>query len=117
MVENAWARPALSGDNGAVYLEIDNPGQSEEKLLGASSQIAEKTEIHESAMDSAGTMSMHARHSVAVPAGETILFEPGGLHVMLISLNRNIQVGDTFQLILTFKNSGEQIVDVEVKQP
>ena len=116
-VENAWARPTLSGDNGAVYFEIYNPGQREETLLGASSQVAEKAEIHESAMDSAGTMSMHPMHGVAVPAGETILFEPGSLHVMLVSLNRNFQVGDTFQLTLTFENSGEQIIDVKVKQP
>jgi copper(I)-binding protein len=116
-VKNAWARPALSGDNGAVYFEIDNPGSSEDAIIGVSSQVAAQTNIHESTMDSAGTISMHPMNSVAIPAQKKVIFEPGGLHVMLVSLNRDLKIGETFQLTLTFEKSGDRTLDVDVKQP
>ena len=64
-----------------------------------------------------GTMSMHPQDEVVVPARSQVEFKPGGLHVMLIGLQRDLQVGDRFALKLKFRQAGEISVDVEVKQP
>ena len=68
-------------------------------------------------MDANGVMSMQPQESVPVPAQGTVEFKAGGLHVMLINLNRDLKVGDTFTVTLNFQNAGEITVDVTVKEP
>jgi copper(I)-binding protein len=36
---------------------------------------------------------------------------------MLVAVNRDMRVGDTFLLSLSFENSADQTIEVEVKQP
>lgn len=55
------------------------------------------------------------QHNVLVSAGKTE-FKPGGLHVMLIGLNNDLRVGDTFTVTLNFEMTGEQTLSVTVKE-
>ncbi len=52
-----------------------------------------------------------------LPAGETIEFAPGGLHIMLIDLHRDLLVGERFELVLVFEEAGEIMVESEVRAP
>lgn len=116
-VADPWARPASAGSNGAVYFVIDNPTNQADRLLSASSNIAEHVELHISVMDEQGTMGMHHQEEgVEVPARTKVAFEPGGLHVMLVDLPQDLQEGDNFPLTLTFQNAGEIQLDVTVKE-
>jgi copper(I)-binding protein len=74
-------------------------------------------EIHLSKMDSAGVMTMERQDLIVIPANEELEFSPGGLHVMLISLLRDLAPGDSFPLTLNFQNAGDITVEVEVRQP
>jgi copper(I)-binding protein len=116
-IQQAWARPAKAGENSAVYFVIDNPTSTEDVLLAASADVSSQTELHMSMTNEEGTMSMHPQDEVVVPARSQVEFKPGGLHVMLIGLQRDLQVGDRFALKLKFRQAGEISVDVEVKQP
>jgi len=60
-------------------------------------------------------MSMHHQMSVNIPAGEQVVFEPGGYHVMLINLQRDLIDGETISLNLKFKNAGEIRLEVPVR--
>lgn len=51
---------------------------------------------------------------LTIPAGETVLLEPHGYHVLLINLTRDPRPGDRFQIMLTFANAGEVAVSVVV---
>ena len=43
-----------------------------------------------------------------IPAGETITFAPGGLHIMFMGLNGDpFKVGEVVPATLVFKNAGE----------
>src|SRR5215213_6325682 len=87
-VHDAWIRPAAQGANGAVYFAIQS-SQADE-LTGISSDVAEAVEIHES-MTSGDVMEMHPMESVPLPAGKTVTFKPGGLHIMLVGLKQDFQ--------------------------
>lgn len=113
-VESAWARPAAQGDNSAVYFEIRNPGESD-RLLRAESEAAQQVMLHRTVIDEAGTASMEMQAEVEIPAGEAIVFEPGGLHVMLIGLRRTLEVGDRLMLTLRFERGGEVSLQVPVE--
>ena len=116
-VKDAWARPGFRGDNSAVYLTINNTTDQGDGLIGANTDIAGGTEIHLSKMDSDGTMTMERQDLIGIPAGETVTLEPGGLHVMLMNLVNDLNVGDKFELTLEFQRAGDLVVEVEVKQP
>lgn len=116
-VQDAWARQALQGQNGAVYFVIQNDTRTDDALIGAGTDAAASAEAHMSMMDSSGVMSMRMQDAVQVPAGESIVFKPGDLHVMLIDLNRDLQINDTFTLTLRFEKAGEITLQVEVKEP
>ena len=51
-----------------------------------------------------------------VPAGGEVLLKPGGYHIMLIGMKRNLEVGDTFELELEFESSGRLTVEPEVRE-
>jgi copper(I)-binding protein len=113
-VKNAWARPAAAGDNGAVYFIIENGTSQDDALLSARADIATAVELHLSQMDG-DHMSMHQQEQVMLPAGEAVEFSPGGLHVMLVDLTRDLNAGETFDMALRFEHVGEKTVTVTVK--
>jgi copper(I)-binding protein len=114
---DAWARPANQGDNSAVYFKINNPGPRTDSLLEARTEVAAQTELHKSEMDSQGVMSMHPQHQIDIPPDSQLEFAQGGLHVMLVDLQKDLRVGDTIELILRFQNFGEITLDVPIRQP
>jgi hypothetical protein len=121
-VEGVWARtsPAMA-DAGAVYLQITSP--EADRLIGASvdSSVAAMTEIHETVMaaggegEGMGTMMMQEVGVIDLPAGETVSLEPGGYHIMLMRLGSPLEVGQTFDVTLTFENAGIRTYQVEVR--
>ncbi len=115
-IDDPWARPGFRGDNGAVYLEIINSTDQGDGLIGASSDVANMTQIHLSKMDAEGTMTMEQQDLVGIPANEVVELAPGGLHVMLMNLVKDLNVGDKFELTLEFQRAGDVVVEVEVKQ-
>lgn len=115
-VGDTWARPGVAGGNSAVYLVIDNPSTLDDMLLRANSEVAEAVEIHRSFMEG-DVMRMEQQGSVIIPAGASVAFEPGGLHVMLIGLVDDLEAGETFTLTLTFEQLGSLELSVPVEAP
>lgn len=103
-VREAWARPSTQGANSAVYFVIQNRSAETDELVGAVSDAAEAVEIHESKMEG-DVMTMNRVEAVALAPSEKVEFEPGGLHVMLIGLKRDLKAGDEIEVTLQFKNS------------
>jgi copper(I)-binding protein len=105
--------PVPAGANGAGYLTLANDGDADDRLVGASTDIAEAVELHESSMEG-GSMSMRQLEGIDVPAGGAAVLEPGGLHLMLVGVTDELTVGDAVELTLEFAEAGEQTVRAEV---
>lgn len=99
-LENAWVRvlPPTQG-NTAAYVVVRNPGPSAVRITGASAKLAERVELHDS-IEVEGMQRMQQQAHVDVPAGGQIEFAPGGLHLMLLGLERMPVAGETLQLCL-----------------
>lgn len=115
-VQDAWIRPAAGGALSALYFRVENPGSLGDRLLEVETPAAASAEIHQSMADG-DTMSMERRLEVELPPGERVVFEPGGLHVMLIGLINTIQPGDRVPVILTFERAGEVRIEASVREP
>jgi len=121
-VEAAWARraPMLKGDstagsgNGAVYLTIVNPGSVSDDVIAASSDVAETAELHETYEESGMTM-MRPIIKLPVPAGAKLEMKPGGYHIMLINLKRELKAGQVISLTLVLQKAGRVPVRATVK--
>jgi len=114
-IKDVWARPGIAGGNSAVYMTITS--DQADKVLSAKSGVAAQAELHMTKMDQSGTMVMHHQDSIAIPAGGKVEFKPGGLHVMLTNLGRDLKAGDAFSLTLRFQNAGEMALQVKVQEP
>jgi copper(I)-binding protein len=117
-LDNAWARPGSQQGKSAAYLRISNGTASTDTLLSFSSNVAESVELHESITHDDGTTGMQPAGRQVIASGEKLRLQPGGLHLMLISLNRDLAVGDSLQLSLEFARAGSvsTIVPVQIQQ-
>lgn len=105
--------PMPAGANGAAYMTVTNDGDAGDRLVSATSDIAEDVELHESTTDG-GSMMMQQIDGIDIPAGGEAVLEPGGFHVMLIGVTEELTEDDTVDLTLTFENAGERTVSAEV---
>lgn len=106
--ETPWSRATPGGAKlGVGYLAIVNIGDKADRLLAATSPIAERVEIHLTRMDG-GVMTMRKiEDGLEIKAQEVTEFKPGGLHLMLIGLKQQIVKGAEFPVRLTFKSAGD----------
>ena len=51
---------------------------------------------------------------LVIEPGETVTFQPGGLHLMLTGLHDPLRKGETLRLVLRFETSGEISIDMPV---
>ncbi len=112
-VADAWARSPMQ-DVGAVYFDAHNGAEEEDRLIGVSTDVAARAEIHET-VEQDGQMVMQPVESVAIPPGEDVSFEPGGYHIMLFELTDPLEVDTTIALTLEFEVAGEIEVQALVK--
>lgn len=113
-ISQAWARKTGSRTaSAAVYLDIKNLSETPEHLLSAGSTRASMAMIHRSS-EKDGIMRMEMQDSVEIKPGDTVSFEPGGLHIMLTNLDKPLKQGQVFPLTLSFEHAGEVEVFVEV---
>jgi periplasmic copper chaperone A len=116
-VSDAWARPSQAGANSAVYFVVENGQAQDDMLLSAESDAAQVVELHQSLVDDAGHMMMQHQEHIAIPAGQSVEFAPGGLHIMLIGLTDDLQPGESITLQLNFQSAGTVQVEAPVRQP
>ena len=83
-ISHAWVRPPAPGLTVAAgYFDIANRGTQALELTGAQSDGVRSVEIHTHIHDGE-LMQMRQLDAVPLPAGETVSFAPGGLHLMLL---------------------------------
>ncbi|MDP2259195.1 MAG: copper chaperone PCu(A)C [Caulobacter sp.] len=114
-IGHPWSRPAPQGGNGAGFLSVTSTAPAPDRLVGASSPVAGRVEIHES-MIMDGRAMMHPRPGgLPIPAGSKVELKPGGWHLMFIGLKRPLAIGDRFPATLTFQKAGKVQVEFVVQ--
>ena len=90
----------------AAFATITNTGGADDRLVSVRADIAGRAEIHTMQVDD-GVMRMRPLpDGLPVPAGITVVLEPGGLHLMLMRLASRPGPGDEVVLGLEFENAG-----------
>ena len=100
-VTNPWVRATVPGQTVAgAYMDIS--AQAPAALVEVESPVAGKAELHTMSMDG-GVMKMRPVVRIALPASQKVSLKPGGFHVMLLDLSRQLKAGERVPLVLTFR--------------
>ena len=97
----------------AAYAHIHNHSDQDDILLGASVSFAKKTEIHEMVLVGDVMKMRQLEDGIAIAAGETIVLEKGGNHIMMMGLSAPIKLDDTYEITLHFKEAGMMTLAAE----
>jgi copper(I)-binding protein len=112
MIDQPWARATPGGaKTGAAYMTVRNNGASADRLLGATTLVADKVQFHQETNDG-GVSRMREVPSVNVEPGAQIVFKPGDMHMMMVGLRQPLQEGQTFPMTLQFEKAGSMAVTV-----
>ncbi len=98
-VKDGWVRGTVPQQKASgAFMQITSAQGG--RLVGVSSPVAGVSEIHQMKMDG-GMMKMGAIAALELPPGQPVELKPGGYHVMLMDLKRQLQAGDSVPLTLT----------------
>ncbi len=114
-IQKTWARPAVKYANSALYFVIENRGGKIDTLIGAQSNIAEETEVHESFKKDNDKIGMRPAGRIAIKPKSEFEFKPGGFHVMLLGVLKDLKIGDKIEAVLLLKYAGKIKVKAEVR--
>ena len=111
-VEHPWVRGAVPGQlTTGAFFDLTSPKDA--AIVKVESPVAGVAEVHTSETKG-NLMTMRAVPSVALPAGKTVRFAPGGYHVMLMDLKRPVKNGEVVPITLTLEYPDRKQEKVEV---
>jgi copper(I)-binding protein len=113
-IVNPWMRPNAIGMSSALYFIIENNQTVADTLFKVDSELAEKTEIHETYSNN-DVMGMREIGMIVVESESSFELKPGAHHIMLMKLKQDMKDGDKGDFVLHFKNAGEIKITAVVK--
>ena len=99
-ISDAWIKATDEQMTGAFGV-VTNNTDADIQITGGSAEIAGMVELHETAADGSGGMSMRQKEGgFSVAPGESLTFQPGGDHIMLMKLKNPVAAGEAVQITL-----------------
>ena len=112
-IQGAYAFQPVTRDEAAVYFEVVNSAETTDTLVSAACELSGSAMIH--GMGAGGPAEMAALERLPIPAHHSVRLEPGGLHLMLMDLDRIPPAGDNLNLTLRFARAGTVTFAVPVR--
>jgi copper(I)-binding protein len=108
-----WARATVQGQTTAgVYMQLKSSERA--SLVGAESPAAGSVEIHEMKMEN-NVMRMRALPRLELPPGKTVEMKPGGYHIMLLALKKQLKKGEVVPVRLKVEMADKSVRTLEVR--
>jgi len=115
-IEDAWVRAMPpSQRNTAAYMNVINRSETDLYILGASSTTGATVEIH-TTREVDGMVRMERVERTLVAPGQTIQFAPGGMHLMILGLEKMPAPGEHLSLCLEIASREAACTVAEVRR-
>jgi len=99
----------------AAFMTITNKTAENDRLIAASSDIAERVELHTHLIDANGVARMvEVEDGFAIPANGSHTLARGGDHVMFMGLKEPLKTGEMIEVTFTFEVMGDVTVCIPV---
>jgi len=115
VIDNAWIQnlpPSVPVRAG--YLRLSNPGPLAAKIVGLHGEGFTLIEIHRS-VTTGGMMRMQPLPTLEIEAGETLDFEPGGLHLMMHA-KRPTRPGEHYRIVIELEDGARYDIEMTVRK-
>lgn len=100
--KDAWVRATVPAQKSTgAFMTLTST--EDVKVVKVTSPVAKIVEIHET-ISRDGVMAMEALKELALPAGKPVELRPGGKHVMLLGLSKQVSQGEEVPLVLTVED-------------
>lgn len=117
-VTDAWVRATVPGQKvAAAYMRLR--AATAARLVGVETKAARSAEIHTMSHEG-GVMKMRRLDALELPAGQAVVLEPGGNHLMLFDPVQPLTDGQRVSLKLIVEQGGKRVevaVDAPVRSP
>lgn len=114
-IEDAWVKSAEEGMS-AAFGTLTNTGADDVTVVSAETAASSMVELHETVENEAGEMVMREiEGGFVIPAGGTLMLEPGASHIMLMDLAAPLQAGAEVTVTLTFSDDSTYEFTAPVK--
>lgn len=92
--------------NTAAYVTIKNEGSTPDRLVSASCDCSASTHLHTMVMQGGQMVMDEPKDGFPIAPGQSVVFAPGGNHIMLSDLKTRPQAGGIQTVTLTFEKAG-----------
>ena len=117
LIEQAYIRAVIPGTSiSSSYMEIENKSEEAITLLGATSLVSPRIEIHQHTMLD-GMMRMRKVEGIVIKPKKRIKLQPSGLHLMVFDVNNTLNSQEQINITLHFSNNESVVVPVSVYSP
>jgi periplasmic copper chaperone A len=118
VISQAWSRAAPRGaETASSYLTIENKGATADRLVGASSDVAEKIQIEQVSMVGGGMQVKPVDGGLGISPGEKVVLAPGSNRLGLLKLKSQLKKGTKVSMTLEFEKAGRVAVSFDVLGP
>ena len=114
-VTGGYAYAVPGGSEVSVYFTIRNPADRPDTVVHVNAAEAAGVMFHRN-VTVGGLVTMEHLETVVVPARDSLVLEPGGIHLMLTDV-RPAASGDSLRLSLAFARAGNRLIAVPVLAP
>ena len=117
VISQPWSRAAPSGaEVASSYLTIENKGTAPDRLVGGSTDVAEKLQIQQTSM-AGGATTAQPVDGLGISAGDKVVLAPGGYKLALLKLKSPLKKGTKVSMTLEFEKAGKVAVPFDVLSP
>ncbi|NCV36768.1 MAG: copper chaperone PCu(A)C [Actinobacteria bacterium] len=120
VAEDLWVKSSemsMQGGMTAVYGTLTNNTQQDVVLVGGETEIAGVVGVHEMTMIGGEMKMREIDGGLTIPAGMSIVLEPGGNHLMLMMLTDDLEAGEEISVTFDFDGAEDITVDGIVAKP
>jgi copper(I)-binding protein len=118
VISQPWSRAAPRGaETASSYLTIENTGVTAYRLVGGSTDVAEKVRIEQISMVGGGMQVNPVDGGLGISPGEKVVLAPGGNRVGLLKLKSQLKKGAKVSITLEFERAGQVAVSFDVLGP
>ena len=97
-------------------LTIENKNNFDERLETVTSEISEKTQLHNMVVKNDIMKMENLNNGIVIRAKSKLSLKPGSYNIMFMKLLKPLKITKKYKVTLKFKNAGAVILEMPVHQ-
>jgi len=115
VLSNFWIKETIGNHKiTSGYLTIENKNNFDERLESVSSEISEKTQLHNIVVKNDIMKMENLNNGIVIRAKSKLSLKPGSYHIMFMKLRKPLKITKKYKVILNFKNAGSVTLEMPV---